>query len=102
MLCSLALFGILVCSVRIDCERGIFMNLKKTRNILYALTALFVLGLILCAGTGSGWFLALSGAVGIVFICVFLLFWTCPECGRHLGRTWGGKHCPTCGAKLDL
>lgn len=78
------------------------MTLKKTRCILYALAVLFVFCLILCAGTDSGWFLALAGGVGIAFLCIFMLFWCCPECGRNLGRTWGGKHCPGCGAKLDL
>lgn len=78
------------------------MSLKKTRGIVRVLTVLFVLFLLLCEGTGSGWFLALAAAVGVVMLCIYLLFWTCPECGRHLGRMWGGKHCPGCGAKLDL
>ena len=78
------------------------MSLKKTRGILRVLMVLFVLFLLLCEGTGSGWFLALAAAVGVVMLTLQLLFWTCPECGRHLGRMWGGKHCPGCGAKLDL
>ena len=78
------------------------MSLKKTRRTLCVLTVLLVLALILCEGTGSGWFLALAAAVGVVMLTLHLLFWTCPECGRHLGRMWGGKHCPGCGAKLDL
>lgn len=78
------------------------MTLKKTRRTLCVLTVLLVLFLILCEGTGNGWFLALAAAVGIAAFVIFLLFWTCPECGRHLGRTWGGKYCPGCGAKLDL
>ena len=83
-------------------EGGDLMTLKRTRGILYTLAALLVLCLILLQGTDNGLFLALASGVGIVAFCIFLLFWTCPECGRHLGRTWGGKYCPRCGAKLDL
>ena len=60
------------------------MSLKKTRGIVRVLTVLFVLFLLLCEGTGSGWFLALAAAVGVVMLTLHLLFWTCPECGRHL------------------
>ena len=72
------------------------MSLKKTRGIVRVLTVLFVLFLLLCEGTGSGWFLALAAAVGVVMLTLHLLFWTCPECGQQGIRS---KFCPNCGGK---
>ncbi len=39
----------------------------------------------------------LLSLAGTIFIVVF---YRCPHCGKHLGRS-GGKYCPYCGKELN-
>lgn len=40
--------------------------------------------------------------MGVMLLDVIFhfLWYRCPHCGRHLGRSWG-DYCPRCGKKLD-
>ena len=56
-------------------------------SVLVNAVRLTVLLIVLCG-------LALAGAV------VWIVFGTCPECGKFIGRT-GARFCPHCGEKLE-
>lgn len=84
------------------------MDLSKIKFIGWLLMVLgfvlMVISIILPLPDNSVFVLAI-GIPGIVFLAlgyiVFVIFWKCPSCHRHLPLQIGMGCCPYCGETLD-
>ena len=45
-------------------------------------------------------FLTVSVLALVTILVIWIFFWKCPRCGKHLGRDIG-TYCKNCGNKLD-
>ena len=76
------------------------MTYKKARTVLLIGCALMGVLFFVGAALRSGAVILLGGALALAGAVVWILFGTCPECGKFIGRT-GARFCPHCGEKLE-
>ncbi len=75
--------------------------------IVKLFVSLAILGILfeiigICIGNSAGLIVIVMGWLALIgaIICM-ALFYRCPHCGGHLGRTWyHNRYCPHCGYYL--
>lgn len=91
-------------------EAANIQEFKVRRIRQLAATGLFMVVFIpfILVADGGGALFGLSTTVTVciamvvlVGVVVFsLINWRCPSCNGYLGKSWGPRFCPKCGAKL--
>ena len=79
-----------------------FMDLKTARTVTYILLALvigFYLLILAMDYQVPAWLWITALLCSLAYLTIFLLFWRCPHCRRHLGRA-SGEYCQHCGQSL--
>lgn len=74
------------------------MKPKRARKLIYFLYIMGFLMILLCYIHII--FLPIGLAVAASSLVPNLLFYRCPHCGKHLGRS-GGDYCPHCGTYVE-
>lgn len=83
------------------------MNLFMTKLIGWLLIffGMFLMAIVAFVpaleDTIIAWFIAIPGFISMLAgYIVFLIFWKCPYCGKHLPWQMGLDFCPYCGGTL--
>ena len=77
------------------------MNLKTVKFILTITFLTIVAAVVIGSFTNNTVLIYIMMAFFVIFAAVYMLFWRCPECKKHLGKLTA-RSCKHCGHKIDL
>lgn len=77
------------------------MNLKSIKSFLTTTFMTIVAALIVASFMDNSLMIYIMMAFFVIYAVVYLFFWKCPHCKKHLGKLVV-RECKHCKHKLDL